>query len=108
MLEDVELSVRFTATFYPDRIEKGSHGVVFAESYADVHDVVEDRRYPGLAILRHENGYGQLVVRTDLLGPGEWDEVKARIERAKEERDCDRGPLGGVRERVEGVRALFR
>ncbi len=78
-----DLSIRFSSAFLPDRIEKGSHGAVFARSYADVHDVVEDERYPNLAIIRHENGYSQLVVRTDMLEGGTWDEVKARIAATK-------------------------
>lgn len=77
--------VFFSADFLPDCIIKGSHGVVFAQSYADVHDVVEDKRYPNLAIVRHENGYDQLVVRTDMLEGGTWEEVEARIAAAKGE-----------------------
>lgn len=78
--KDVELSVQFSGTFYSDHIEKGSHGVVFAESYDDIHDVVEDQeKYPGLAIIRHKDGYSELVVFTDKLEGGTWDEVKKRI-----------------------------
>ncbi len=78
--EDVELSVQFSGAFYPNRIEKGSHGAVFAGSYANIHDVIEDQeRYPGLAIVRHKDGYSELVVFTDKLEGGTWDEVKLRI-----------------------------
>ena len=78
--QNVKLEVSFSGAFLPDRILKGSHDRVFADSYADVHDVVEDqRRYPGLAIIRHQNAYSQLVVFTDKLEGGTWDDVKRRI-----------------------------
>ncbi len=78
--QDVDLRVTFSGAFYPDRIEKGSHGDVFAPSYTDVYDVVEDqKRYPGLAIIRHKNGFDELVVFTDQLEGATWEELKPWI-----------------------------
>lgn len=78
--KDVKLEIVISGTFMPDCILKGSHDRVFADSYADVHDVIEDqRRYPGLAIIRHQNAYSQLVVFTDKLEGGTWDDAKRRI-----------------------------
>lgn len=77
---NIKLEIEFSGAFLPDCILKGSHERVFAESYADVHDVIEDqKRYPGLAIIRHENAYSQLVVFTDKLEGGTWDDVKRHI-----------------------------
>lgn len=86
---DTPLSpVSFSCGFEANRILKGSSGVVFADDYAEIHDVLEWRRCPHVAILRAcevlpgPPGYSifrELVVRKDALSAEEWAEVRRRV-----------------------------
>lgn len=80
----VPYEVSFEARFFNDRIEKGSHGEVFCDGYDEVYDIVEDMRFPNLAIIRSVNE-GELVIRKDAFGDDSWEKVKRFIERRKNE-----------------------
>lgn len=68
--------VAFEAHFYPDRIEKGRHREVFVSSYSDVHSIVEDKRYPELAIIRSKQKCELVILKND-FDVGTWEDVKA-------------------------------
>lgn len=76
--------VSFEARFFEDRIEKGSQAEVFCDSYNKVYDIVEDKRFPHLAIIRSVDR-GELVVRKDAFEGASWKKVKRFIERRKDE-----------------------
>lgn len=95
-------NVPFSARFYADRIEKGSHGAVFARSYRDVFDVVEDKRYPDWAIVRSSDRVSHLVVKKSALLGASWDEVKARIKDAKGEVTLREALFGDKKSRKKG------
>lgn len=67
--------ITFRAAFFEDRIEKG-RGSVFAARYDDIHDIIEWRRIPNLAVIRLKGGAGELLVRTDLMEPATWQRIK--------------------------------
>lgn len=75
-------SAAFEARFYGDRLEKGSDGQAVTFVYADVFDIVEDRRFPDMAILRIKDKRSEVVVRPSAFEEATWEEVEDRIKDA--------------------------
>lgn len=77
--------IQFRAEFYEDKIIKGSHGYVFVNDWSEILDVIEDKRYPNLAIIRKKETLEELVVKTDAFEGESWTQIKNRIAEATKE-----------------------
>ena len=73
----------FEARFHADRVEKGRPGEGAASfDYSEVFDIVEDRRFPDLAIIRMGDERSEVVVRPSAFEGASWEEVKALVGKA--------------------------
>ena len=96
----------FEARFHADRVEKGRPGEGAASfDYSEVFDIVEDRRFPDLAIIRMGDERSEVVVRPSAFEGASWEEVKALVGKANgrvalRSARAGRGK-GGRRERKE-------
>ena len=96
----------FEARFHADRVETGRPGEGAASfDYSEVFDIVEDRRFPDLAIIRMGDERSEVVVRPSAFEGASWEEVKALVGKANgrvalRSARAGRGK-GGRRERKE-------
>lgn len=73
---DVPCEIIFSVRLLSDRVEKG--GAV-AFPYSAIHDVLEHRRFPDVAIIRSEE-FGETLLLKDGFGSSSWEEVRGFIE----------------------------
>ncbi|WP_087193031.1 hypothetical protein [Gordonibacter sp. An230] len=73
---------RFEARFYRGSLSKGSGGGAAAFAYSEVFDIVEDRRFPDLAVIRMKDERSEVVVRPSAFEGASWEEVKALVKEA--------------------------
>lgn len=64
--------VRFEVRFYEDHFEKGSLNSPVSFYYHEVFDVLEDNRFPNLAIIRINDKESEVVVDKYAFNQGSW------------------------------------
>lgn len=72
-------SITFEARFYPDRVEKGSTEHPQTYLYGEIFDIVEDKRFPSLAIIRMKDEVSEIVIHKDSFEGISWEGVKDYI-----------------------------
>ncbi|OUO91555.1 hypothetical protein B5F40_03745, partial [Gordonibacter sp. An230] len=102
--------VPFSVRFHADRLEKGRAGEgARSFAYSEVFDVVEDPRFPDLAVIRMADGRSEVVVRPSAFEGASWEEVKALVGKANGRAALRSarggGSKGGNKEKEKGKEA---
>ncbi|OUO91545.1 hypothetical protein B5F40_03695 [Gordonibacter sp. An230] len=72
----VPCEVVFSVRLFSDRVEKGESA---SFPYSAIHDVLEHRRFPDIAIIRSRE-FGETLLLKDGFGSSSWEEVRGFIE----------------------------